>query len=119
VRLLLIKLNPILLRRPQLLSETVGHELAHLIVYARHGPKCKPHGPEWRKLMQSAGLPIRTCVQMTGAIVDKGTKLSCLARRHTYRCPVCQARWVTRRTMKSWPCPFCLEAGLSGELLVE
>ncbi len=36
----------------EMLNETVPHEIAHLIVVLRWGAKCRPHGAEWRSVMQ-------------------------------------------------------------------
>lgn len=37
---------------------TVAHEVAHSLVYRRHGPgRVRPHGPEWREIMAALGYP--------------------------------------------------------------
>lgn len=48
-----IRLNPVLLAaHPQVfLDEVIPHELAHLLVFARHG-RTRPHGVQWQRLMQ-------------------------------------------------------------------
>ncbi|WP_409422386.1 SprT family zinc-dependent metalloprotease [Pseudaeromonas sp. ZJS20] len=48
-----IRLNPVLLAaHPQVfLDEVLPHELAHLLVFARHG-RTRPHGVQWQRLMQ-------------------------------------------------------------------
>lgn len=52
-----IELNPRLLaRQPSLVRAVVIHEFAHL-VQQRRAPKEADHGPFWRSLMRSAGLP--------------------------------------------------------------
>jgi predicted SprT family Zn-dependent metalloprotease len=53
-----IKLNPKLLARvPGAVEQVLVHEAAHLAVHLRHGGRVRPHGQEWRELMQAAGLP--------------------------------------------------------------
>lgn len=42
------------------LGEVLVHELAHLVVFRRHGRAARPHGREWRELMVLAGYPPRT-----------------------------------------------------------
>lgn len=53
--------NPQLLNenREHFMTHTVGHEVAHLVVYARWGANTKPHGSEWRAVMDAFGLPPR------------------------------------------------------------
>ncbi|GAA4501827.1 SprT family zinc-dependent metalloprotease [Pseudaeromonas paramecii] len=48
-----IRLNPVLLAaHPQVfLDEVIPHELAHLLVFARHG-RTRPHGVQWQRLMR-------------------------------------------------------------------
>lgn len=36
----------------EMLKDTVPHEIAHLIVVMLWGPGCRPHGAEWRQVMQ-------------------------------------------------------------------
>ncbi|TVP90124.1 MAG: hypothetical protein EA347_03485 [Thioalkalivibrio sp.] len=37
---------------------TIAHEVAHSLVYRRHGPKhVRPHGPEWKEIMAALGFP--------------------------------------------------------------
>src|SRR4051794_19796784 len=56
-----IKLSASLCRRPNLLTEVLAHELAHLVVFQRHGCSARPHGAEWRHLLEAVGIkPRRT-----------------------------------------------------------
>jgi predicted SprT family Zn-dependent metalloprotease len=43
-----------------LLAEVLCHEVAHVAVHELHGRDCRPHGREWKELMQVAGYPART-----------------------------------------------------------
>ncbi|MCL9780905.1 SprT family zinc-dependent metalloprotease [Vibrio sp. S4M6] len=49
-----IRLNPILLKENQqaYFDDVIPHEIAHLIAFQRYG-RVKPHGKEWRNIMQS------------------------------------------------------------------
>lgn len=50
-----VELNPNLLTaNPENVLEVLTHELAHLVVFARHG-RTLPHGKEWKALMREAG----------------------------------------------------------------
>jgi hypothetical protein len=42
-----------------LLAEVLCHEVAHVAVQELHGRDCRPHGREWKQLMQTAGYPGR------------------------------------------------------------
>jgi len=42
-----------------LLQEVLCHEMAHLAARELHGRKARPHGPEWKALMQKAGFAPR------------------------------------------------------------
>ncbi len=52
----LICLSKRILDTPAKVRETVIHEYAHLYVFERYGPAARPHGREWRKVMQLFGL---------------------------------------------------------------
>lgn len=93
-----------------LLDEVLCHEFAHFVVYRRHGRAARPHGPEWRALIEKAGFPPRTRVEQTGTPAARVT--------FVHRCPVCGAARVARRRVSSWRCLECVEAGLDGRLEV-
>ncbi len=53
----LIRLSERLLHGPRgVLEEALCHELAHIAVFELNGRNCRPHGPEWKVLMQRGGL---------------------------------------------------------------
>lgn len=58
-----IRVNATLFREnvEHYLRQTVGHELAHLICWHIHGSRVRPHGPEWRHVMEVLGLPALRC----------------------------------------------------------
>lgn len=43
------------------IEDTVPHELAHLVAYAMHGGRIRPHGPQWRALMDVLERPATVC----------------------------------------------------------
>ena len=94
------------------------HELAHLAAHRRFGPRIRPHGPEWARLVEQAGFTaeVRTC---------RGPATLQRRRAHTGRlpyrhfCPVCHFVRFARRPVTRWRCADCVAAGLDGELLIE
>ena len=61
-----IRLNPVLLVDNQelFLHEVIAHELAHLLVFARHG-RVAPHGKAWQAMMRQVfGLAPRVTHQL-------------------------------------------------------
>ena len=68
-----IRYNPWIFARwfQQNLAETVPHEVAHFVVYSRYRRRMRPHGPEWREVMQLFGVPPRvTCDYRPEDIAD-------------------------------------------------
>ncbi len=52
-----VELNPLLLtEHPEEFIDTLVHELAHLVVFWRYGPRAKPHGREFLTLMRAVNL---------------------------------------------------------------
>lgn len=58
-----IRYNPVLLREnpERFMAETIAHEVAHVVAYARHGHRIRPHGPEWRAIMEHFGAAPERC----------------------------------------------------------
>lgn len=88
----LIRYNPWLFARhfTEGLNDTVPHEVAHYIVDMRYRRRCKPHGPEWREVMQFFGIekPRATAhYRLDGIPVRR-------QRRHVYYCD-CQAHEIS------------------------
>ena len=52
----IIELGPGFFRLRSRRAAVLCHELAHAAVDYVHGPKAKPHGPEWRHLVEMIGL---------------------------------------------------------------
>ena len=107
---------------PDLLDETLCHEVAHVAVHRLQGGRARPHGPTWASLVSMAGFTPRTRAP-AGAAQD-GVKhprrpQPTSARRYAHRCPVCQeVRWGGR-PVPSWRCSACRADGLPGTLLIE
>ena len=55
--------NPVLLalNKDVYLETTVPHEVAHYLQFEFFGVKCKPHGPEWVKVMIIIGAKPNRC----------------------------------------------------------
>ncbi len=99
------------LQQPEaFLRETVPHEVAHVVTKLLH-PKAKPHGPEWRSLMQYLGVtePER-CHRFT---LTKGIERR--QRQWFYRC-TCREHLLSttrhnrvQRNRAQYRCRFCGE----------
>lgn len=64
---------------------TVLHELCHLVAHARHGRRIRPHGPEWRALMETLGADASRChyIDRTGLRRVRPRQLArCACRTH-------------------------------------
>lgn len=59
-----VTLNGVLLLpvNESLLFETLCHELAHVVVALRYGPRTAEHGPEWEEYMERAGFTPRAVI---------------------------------------------------------
>ena len=113
-----IRLAAFLLTGPRsLFREVLCHEAAHAAAYELHGAVRRPHGPEWRALMEAAGFEGRA--RLPASALPEG-----LHRRvgsgqlWEHRCPVCRAARVARRRVPEWRCAGCRAVGLEGDLVV-
>ncbi len=66
------------------LNQTVPHEAAHLVARALYGRHIRPHGPEWRSVMQLFGAEPVRCHRFE--VPDRSRRRM---RYFTYRC-ACQ-----------------------------
>jgi predicted SprT family Zn-dependent metalloprotease len=115
----LIRLNPVL-QQPQnvpLLSEVLCHEAAHVAVFELHGSQCRPHGPEWSRLVTMAGFTPTLHLVVSADPQGADTPTS-PAFRYEHRCPVCQMVRFARRPVSGWRCADCVAAGLDGHLVI-
>lgn len=107
----------------QLRDEILCHEVAHLVVFERHGRGHRPHGAEWKDLMRSLGLTPRVRIRLAPAEAalsarPLSAKQSSTRVLYEHRCPVCHAARLARRRMSQWRCRECVTVGLSGLLEV-
>jgi SprT protein len=86
-----IRYNPILLQhnRQDFLSQTLPHEVAHLIARTLYGKAIRPHGNEWKSVMQFFGANGLRCHNYTTENIPV-RKL----RRFPYTCG-CQQHQLT------------------------
>lgn len=96
-----IELNPHLLRRhPGQIDGVLAHEAAHVAAFRLHGRGIRPHGPEWRALLQAVGLPAAACHHLPVPRVRR--------RRYLYLrvCEPCGGRRIGR-AVRYGPCHAC------------
>ncbi len=79
----LIRYNPRLLQEngEHFLRRTVPHESAHIIAFRLHGRRIRPHGVEWKAVMELFGADSRRCHDFDVSTVP-GRRYT----RHPYRC---------------------------------
>jgi predicted SprT family Zn-dependent metalloprotease len=102
------------------LLETLCHEVAHVAAYLLYGNTARPHGPEWTALVRAAGFDPVTHARSRHHASKQARPTTSKPSRYTvvHTCPVCQYRRFARRTIPAWRCRTCVDAGLSGELIV-
>ena len=105
-----ITLNTQLASVPRsVLLEVLCHEAAHVAIYLLHGWRAKPHGPEWRELVQLAGYRPATrlrCPQLHSAEMERLP-----APRTHCRCPVCLTEYFVHRLSLLQHCSVCFRVG--------
>jgi len=79
----IIRLNALLLIENQedFLKRTVPHEVAHIIARGFFGKRIKPHGAEWREVMQLFGAEASRCHSYD---VSRSTRRT--LKRFSYHC---------------------------------
>jgi predicted SprT family Zn-dependent metalloprotease len=92
--------------------EVLCHELAHLAARGLVGTRERHHGPTWRALVTSAGLPARTALKKRD-VVPRVTPVVFL-----HSCPVCDFTRRAKRPVPRWRCADCARAGLGGRLVI-
>ena len=101
--------------RSRHLQRILVHELAHAAAVELHGRRVRPHGKEWKALVEAAE---RAGLTDPGrAATRKPTKPT--IARFTHTCPVCQFARTAKRRVTTWRCPDCRAAGLPGILAIE
>jgi predicted SprT family Zn-dependent metalloprotease len=102
---------------PELLAEVLCHEAAHIAAYQLFDSVDDPHGERWRELVRRAGYEpsARHTTQVDAPAMAAGT----IGRyTHEHRCPVCHSVRYARRSVPTWRCAECTDAGLSGKLTI-
>lgn len=95
------------------IDETVPHEWAHLLAYAVYGPRIRPHGSQWKKIMRLLGCKPEVCHNYA---VKPARKL----RHHAYYCG-CQSHELSsirhRRVLagQAYVCRKCGEVLKPGD----
>lgn len=113
-----IRIAAFLLDGPEeLLEEVLCHEAAHAAAGEIHGKRVRPHGREWRSLMEAAGFPARLRLPLPDDLERKLERRPRAAWRH--RCRVCDLERVAGRPVRQWRCSKCLAAGRSGRLEIQ
>ena len=102
---------------PDLLAEVLCHEAAHAAVHQLYGSSRRPHGGEWRRLMEAAGFEARVRIPLD-ALPTQRRERARGAVIWDHRCSVCHAARSARRKMTRWRCTRCREAGLDGSLVI-
>jgi SprT protein len=113
----IVRLNPLLrlTRNRDLLPEVLCHEVAHVAARDLHGSGCRPHGPEWRALVQAAGYapPLRVRILHAAESRRRKTGRNVI---YEHRCPVCRAAIFAEQRATHWRCACCVAMGLDGKL---
>ncbi len=78
-----VRYNRMLLQEngEEFLRRTVPHEVAHVVVRLLHGPRCRPHGREWQRVMAHFGAEAIRCHSF-----DIRRAATRRLRRFAYRC---------------------------------
>ena len=95
------------LPRPVLLK-ALCHEFAHVAAFRLHGRRAKPHGPEWRSLVEQAGYVASTRLLVASA--PRPPKIGA-RRRVACFCPVCGAKCRVARSSVQHHCRECFAEG--------
>lgn len=97
-----------------LLQQVICHELAHVVAFRRRGRTERPHGPDWQRLMLSAGHAPSLRLPPKEVLLNGSRQV----HRFVHRCSVCGFTRRARKRMTQWRCADCVAAGLDGQLLV-
>lgn len=100
------------------IREILTHEAAHIACWLiHHRRKLRPHGPEWRELMQRAGFEprVRMDAHALPSLCDAPARQRPL--RYEHHCPVCGWSRRAKTTNRRWRCADCVRAGRKGRLV--
>lgn len=98
-----IELNPRLLDiSEEEVERTLRHELAHILVYARYGPRRQAHGAEWKLFCTQLGIPGEKATHRLPLPTRK------MKKQFRYSCPACQKSFDrVKRIKKASACYDC------------
>jgi SprT protein len=89
-------------------DEIVPHEVAHLVAPALSRRRVRPHGAEWKAVMEFFGVPARRCHRFEAEPARR-------VRRVAYRCACPRPHLLTprahRRIRRGWAEYSCRECG--------
>ena len=125
----IIRLNNQLKSRSRaFVREVLCHELAHFAIHLRYGTHVRPHGVEWRRLIELAGYEPKCRVLSLSSefvstdrgAVDSGSDahIQRCRPKFEHRCPVCQSVRLAATSARRWRCAECVADGLNGELVI-
>jgi SprT protein len=85
-----IRLNPVFLNTytDHYITQTIGHEMAHILVKQLHVRFVQPHGSEWKHVMRVLGIPANRCHSYE---VPEGIQVGKRVNMHPYKCSHCEA----------------------------
>lgn len=99
-----IELNPrLLLDHPGQLLGTLGHELAHLVIWDRFGKNAQPHGREFRTLMRQVHLAEKATHNLPVEHLRRKRK----AYLYLHRCSLCSYQFAARKARRNTYCRQC------------
>jgi len=79
----------------EILTQTVGHEYAHCVVRQVHNrSQCKPHGVEWRRIMELLELPADVLHSMDTSFAPPRKR----QRRYIYACACTKTHKIPTQT---------------------
>lgn len=72
----------------EMVDVTVPHEVAHVAIHRLHGRSVRPHGPEWKALMNAFGVSAETCHNLPAEPTRR-------LKRFRYTCGCEEPAWLT------------------------
>jgi SprT protein len=105
-----LRLNSVALKnyRDHFIKQTVGHEVAHLVAFQKHGGDIKPHGYQWANVMRMYKLPPDRCHTYDLPSARGGTRKNYACERcgKDYKIgPIKHNKWL--RGEQSFRCTRC------------
>jgi predicted SprT family Zn-dependent metalloprotease len=99
------------------LRRVLVHELAHAAAVEPHGRRVRPHGKEWRALVEAAERAGLVPKARPNGAAPSPRKPS--GARYAHTCPVCHFSRTAKRKVTTWRCPECRANDLPGVLTIE